>query len=96
MRESASVPNPSEGGDSRGRAKKGKCAARLAFLNNFVDFTLQELTRAELAVWLVLFRDSRGGVAETAMSTISRRAGCSKRAVVTAIKRLRSSNKTPF
>ena len=61
---------------------------RFRILNNFVDFTLAELSRAEIAVWLVLYRDTRDGTARTSMVDLARRAGCSRRAVVTAVKAL--------
>lgn len=62
----------------------GKLRAAL----DFVDFTLAELSRAEIAVWLILYRDTRDGSARTSMRDLARRAGCSPRAVATAVARL--------
>ena len=59
---------------------------RFAVLNTFADFTLSALTRAEIAVWLLLWRDTkRDGTAKTSQADLARRAGVSvgtaKRAV---------------
>lgn len=62
---------------------------RFAVLNAFVDAGMDGLSRVELATWLVLYRDTRNGVACTSMESIATRAGCSKRGVVKAIERLR-------
>jgi hypothetical protein len=79
-------------GRDRGRPK-GKAAPRTArerfrTLNTFVDFTARTLRRNELLVWLVLYRDTRDGVARTAQADIARRIGASKRTVMRAIHRL--------
>ena len=70
------------------KGAKGAVGERFRVLNNFVDFTLAELSRAEISVWLVLFRDTRDGTARTGMADIARRAGCSRRNVVRAVQRL--------
>jgi len=44
-------------------------------LNAFVDATIAGLSRSELAVWIVLFRDVRDGVARTGLTDIARRGG---------------------
>lgn len=67
---------------------RGQAGERFRVLNNFVDFTLAELSRAEIAVWLILYRDTRDGSARTSMRDLARRAGCSPRAVATAVARL--------
>jgi DNA-binding MarR family transcriptional regulator len=56
-------------------------------LNAFVDFTAGTLTRAEVLVWLILYRDTkRDGTARTSQADLARRAGVNlatvKRAVV--------------
>ena len=38
-------------------------ADRFSILNNFVDFTMHRLSRNEVAVWFVLYRDSRDRIA---------------------------------
>lgn len=63
---------------------------RFQTLNNFVDFTLQSLTRADIVVWMILFRDTRDGIANTSQAHIALRAGTSDRTVRTSIKRLES------
>lgn len=72
------------------RKRNRKAAGRFADLNNFVDFTLRELPRASVAVWLVLYRDTKDGTARTSQTDIARRAGLSERAVRKAIRRLES------
>jgi len=67
---------------------KGKAGDRFRLLNAFVDFTLADLDRGELAVWLVLYRDSRDGVAQVSQVAIARRIGITDRAVRKAIGRL--------
>jgi hypothetical protein len=68
---------------------KGKPGSRFAVLNAFVDFTLRGLSRAEMAVWLILYRDTREGLARTAVSDIARRAGCNRGTVFRAIGELK-------
>jgi DNA-binding IscR family transcriptional regulator len=50
---------------------------------------MKDLGHAELAVWLVLFRDVRNGTAKTGMTDIAKRAGMTRRAVVKAMSKLR-------
>lgn len=71
----------------QGKAK-GKAGGRFAVLNAFVDFTLADLGRAEIAVWLVLYRDCRDGIARTGQTDLARRAGVSRRTVGRALRRL--------
>src|SRR5690606_7337784 len=54
---------------------KSKTRDRFAVLNGFVDAGMAGLTRAELAAWLVLYRDTRNGTASTSIADIARRAG---------------------
>mgnify|MGYP002623958164 CR=1 FL=1 len=59
-------------------------------LNPFVDRHMRNLSRAQLAVWLVLFRDTRNGIASVAHREIARRAGVARETVsraVTVLKR---------
>jgi DNA-binding transcriptional ArsR family regulator len=88
-------PAPSRnGGQSRQGKDRGKPKGRTAagerfqVLNTFVDFTLADLTRAEIAVWLVLYRDTRDGTARTSYDDIARRAGLNRRNVGRAVRRL--------
>lgn len=63
-------------------------AGRFAVLNAFVDCAMAGLNGAEVAVWLVLFRDCRDGTATTAQTSIAKRAGCNPRTVRRALARL--------
>ena len=63
-------------------------AERFGVLNEFVDCSLQGLTKAELLVWLVLYRDTRDGTARTGQTDIARRGGVSVRAVQYAVSKL--------
>lgn len=65
-------------------------ASRWATLNAFVDTAMADLSRAELAVWLVLYRDVREGAARTGMDDIARRAGCHRGSVVRAVQSLQA------
>jgi hypothetical protein len=67
---------------------KEQATGRFQVLNAFVDGTMAGLKRSELAVWLVLFRDARDGIACTAQEDIARRAGCARRNVNRALDRL--------
>jgi hypothetical protein len=67
---------------------KSKAGERFGILNAFVDFAMADLSRAEIAVWLVLFRDTRDGTARTSYDDIARRAGCNRRNVGRALRRL--------
>jgi predicted transcriptional regulator len=52
---------------------KRKTGNRFAVLNAFVDCTAGGLSRGEILVWLVLYRDVRNGIAETSQANIARR-----------------------
>ena len=65
-----------------------KTRDRFRMLNDFVDGRLDGLTRAEVKVWLVLYRDTRNGSARTAQEDIARRSGLTVRSVRTAIRKL--------
>jgi len=69
--------------------KKTKTAGdRFRVLNSFVDSSLPGLSSVELKTWMILYRDTRNGIAETSQVAIARRAGCSDRAVRKSIKSL--------
>ncbi len=76
-------------GKAKGKPARRKTADRFAVLNAFVDAGMVGLSRVELATWLVLYRDTRDGTACTSEDNIAARAGCSKRAVTTALGMLR-------
>jgi hypothetical protein len=77
--------------DARPNKPKGKTAGRrtgerFATLNAFCDFTLRELTRAEIAVWLTLYRDTKAdGTARTSQADLGRRAGVTLATVKRAV-----------
>ena len=82
---------------SRSQATKTKrtparreTADRFAVLNLFADVTLRGLTRAEIAVWLLLWRDTRDGFARTSQSDLASRAGMNVSTAKRAIARLES------
>src|SRR4051794_710779 len=79
-----------EGSDPRPPRQKGRAgtAGRFAVLNTFVDFTLRHLSRAEAGVWLVLYRDTKDGVARTSQADIAARVGTTPRHVRRAVSRL--------
>jgi hypothetical protein len=66
----------------------GSAAERWMLLNNFWDFAARNCTRSEIAVWGTLFRNSKEGTVSMGMKEIATRAGCSKWAVVQAVKSL--------
>jgi hypothetical protein len=81
---------PPERGKPKGKTggAKAKAGERFAVLNAFVDFALAYLSRADIAVWLVLFRDTREGTARTSYDYLARRAGLNRRNVGRALRRL--------
>jgi hypothetical protein len=80
---------PLAGRNGKPKQRKRKTADRFAVLNAFIDLTAGELTRSEIMVWLVLYRDTRNGVAKTSQADIARRAGINVRTARRAIGRLR-------
>ena len=72
-------------------ARKRNAAGRFQTLNAFVDVSIAELCRGDIAVWLILFRDTRNGTARTGQTDIARRAGMSVRGVAKCLRRLESA-----
>jgi len=70
------------------RANRRKARDRFGVLNKFVDTVAGTLERSDLLVWLVLYRDTRDGVAATAQREIARRVGLCERTVRYALGRL--------
>lgn len=73
--------------------KKGRRPARERFaqINALVDVTLAKLERAEMAVWLILWRDTKpDGLARTSQDDLAQRAGCNPRTVRRAIEALQA------
>ena len=74
---------------AKGPTARRKAGDRFAMLNTFVDAGMFGLTKVEALTWLVLFRDTRDGIAHTGESDIAARIGCSRRAVTAALASLR-------
>ena len=73
------------------RRKTTKRQSRLRFelLNAFVDSGMADLSRAELAIWLVLYRDTkRSGTARVSLADIAHRAGIDRQTVSRAVSKL--------
>ena len=70
------------------KSNNRKTGNRFAILNAFVDATAAKLSRSEVLVWLVLYRDTRNGIAKTSQADIARRAGITDRTVRRAIDKL--------
>ena len=78
-------------GKAKGKSKaKGPAKERFALLNAFVDFTMGELPRADIIVWMILYRDSKQGAARTAQADIARRGKINRRTVGRSLRRLAS------
>ena len=85
-----SIPNQdNETSKPKGRKPSHKATRdRFAVLNEFVDLSLQGLTKAEIGTWIVLYRDTRNGTAKTSQAYIAKRLGVSSRSVRNAISKL--------
>ncbi|MEQ8209399.1 MAG: helix-turn-helix domain-containing protein [Lacipirellulaceae bacterium] len=70
------------------KTTRKRAANRFATLNQFIDETLATLCRGDIAVWMILYRDTRNGTARTSQADIARRGGLSVRGAAKAIKRL--------
>jgi predicted DNA-binding transcriptional regulator len=77
-----------DGTQRKGSAKRTGAGQRFKVVNTFVDFTLRTLRRNEIAVWLILWRDTRDGISRTSQTDIARRAGITKRTVIRVVGRL--------
>lgn len=75
---------------AKSRSNRQVTSGRFATLNSFIDFTMGQLPRSYIAVWFILYRDTRNGIARTSQNDIAQRAGVSTRTVRTAIRKLQS------
>lgn len=83
---------PLVGNPVRSRKTTQRGRDRFGEINGFVDFTLADLSRAEITVWLILWRDTKPtGTAATSQADLARRAGCDPRTVRRAITSLAQS-----
>lgn len=76
---------------AKGKTAGRQAGDRFATLNAFIDFTAGTLNRADLLVWLTLYRDTRDGTAATSQADIARRCGLSDRTVRRALDRLENA-----
>jgi hypothetical protein len=86
--EPVSAPDRPHHGRDRGGRPKGQRSSQGRFecINAFLDVTMANLDRAELAVWLLLWRDTKpDGLARSSQSDLARRAGCNSRTVRRAL-----------
>ena len=86
--EPAEAARKAEQTEPKQKPSHRKTGNRFAVLNDFVDAAAGELPRSDILVWLVLYRDTRNGIAETSQADIARRAKLSSRTVRYAIGRL--------
>jgi predicted transcriptional regulator len=62
---------------------------RFQIINTFVDTKMASLRRADIAVWIVLWRDTKqDGLVKTSQADLARRAGCDNRSVRRSLRRL--------
>ena len=81
-------PDPPRPPPVKANKTKGKTSSRGRFecINAFLDVTLADLERTELAVWLLLWRDTKpDGSARTSQTDLARRAGCNPRKIRRAL-----------
>jgi DNA-binding transcriptional ArsR family regulator len=84
------VLTPMDAAPVQETAPEPRRRGRFVALNKLVDCTLAELSRAEIAVWLVLYRDTRDGSALASYDWIAPRAGVDRRNVGRALRRLQA------
>ncbi len=87
--ETAIMPRPAGKAAFAKRKVPTTSGNRFSVFNAFVDVTMAGLSRAEMAVWLLLYRDTkRDGLARTAQADLARRAGTTPRSVERAVRSL--------
>src|SRR5947209_3524591 len=68
------------------RTTKRRSRLRFEVLNAFVDGGMADLTRAELSVWLTLFRDTKpDGSARASLDDLARRGGFDRQTASRAV-----------
>ena len=74
------------------KTTKRTSALRFEMLNAFADSGTQGLSRAEIVVWLILFRDTKGNdsTARTSLADLARRGGMDRKTASRAIGKLES------
>ncbi len=76
-------------GKAKGKAAGRKAGDRFAVLNAFVDFTMQELSRAEAGLARLVSGYQAGRAARTGQADLARRAGVNIRTVKRTVASLR-------
>ena len=72
--------------------QKPSSRGRFQCINAFLDVTMANLDRAALAVWLLLWRDTKpDGLARTSQADLAWRAGCDPRTVRRALDSLQQA-----
>jgi hypothetical protein len=72
-----------------GSTKRRRTLERFQVLNGFVDLGLARLTRSQIAVYLIIYRDTQpSGLARTSLSDLARRGGMSRRQASRALRAL--------
>jgi DNA-binding MarR family transcriptional regulator len=85
--------NATENATARRKSSRRESRLRFELLNAFVDTGMAELSRAELAVWLVLYRDTkREGTARASLDDLARRGGMNRQTASRAVGRLARRN----
>ncbi len=88
-RQGRTVPARPASAPPAGRPRRGSpTGGRFELLNGFIDFDMGALTRGEVVVWMVLYRDARDGSSRTGQADVARRAGMSVRGVQKVIHKL--------
>ena len=74
---------------TRGEATRRRSHLRFETLNAFADTGLADLSRGEIAVWVLLYRDTKvDGTAQTSIDDLARRGGMDRQTASRAIGRL--------
>ena len=91
-RRRAARPTEADKHPKRTPSKRASAARqRFAMLNRFVDVGLRGIDATAAKVWLILYRDTRDGIARTGQGDMAHRAGLSTRTVRRALARLESA-----
>ena len=92
-RQSGRVAGDANKPAKRPPGKRGAAARRFALLNAVADTALPRFKgRADLAVWLLLFRHAKpDGTATASVADLARQAGCCERTMRRALKRLQAA-----
>lgn len=73
----------------RPRTTKRRSSLRFELFNAFVDGGMAGLSRSELVVWIILYRDTKpDGTARTSLADLARRGGMDRQTASRAIGRL--------